>query len=86
MDNSKTRWLYVGKFEPAFYAEDSDASPGQNEFVIKLTNWERMTADLLSQVVKATGSSRSAAKVIGMPRSTLTATIRRLRASGAWPE
>lgn len=92
MDDSKSRqrWLYVGKFEPAFYAEDSDsdsaASPGPTEFVVGLADWERMTASLLSQVLKATGSIRSASKAIGMPRSTLAAMIQRLRASGAWPE
>lgn len=82
----RDRWLYVGKFEPAFYAEDSDTSPGQNEFIIKLADWERMEADLLAQVVKATGSIRSAAKAIGMPKSTLVGKVQRLRASGSWTE
>jgi transcriptional regulator of acetoin/glycerol metabolism len=91
MDDSKShqRWLYVGKFEPAFYAEDSAASPeptGSTEFVVKLADWERMTASLLSQVVKATGSIRAASKATGMPRSTLAGTVQRLRASGVWPE
>jgi hypothetical protein len=86
MESPRDRWLYVGKFEPAFYAEDSDTSPGGNEFIIKLADWEHMTADLLSQVVKATGSIRGAAKAIGMPKSTLVAKVQRLRASGAWSD
>ncbi|PRP98557.1 hypothetical protein [Enhygromyxa salina] len=52
-------------------------------YVVQLDSWDRMAADLLGQVVTDAGSVRNAAKLLEVPRSTLSAWRRRGR--GAKP-
>lgn len=56
-----------------------------DEFTIKIGDWDHMRADLLCQIVSGAGSLRRAAKIIDVPRSTLSAWCRDLRERGAWP-
>jgi hypothetical protein len=50
-------------------------------YTVRLDSWERMTADLLGQILADTGSIRAAAIVLDVPRATLGAWVHRKRAS-----
>ncbi|PRQ02029.1 hypothetical protein [Enhygromyxa salina] len=54
-----------------------------DSYTVQLDSWKRMEADLLCQVITDAGSSRNAAKVLDVPRSTLGAWSRRARAREA---
>jgi hypothetical protein len=47
--------------------------------------WEAMEASLLAQVIADAGSIRRAAKVLGLPKSTLSAWVIKHRERGTWP-
>ncbi|WP_244923888.1 hypothetical protein [Enhygromyxa salina] len=50
-----------------------------DSYTVQLDSWERMQTDLLDQLINDAGSVRNAAKVLSVPRSTLTAWRRRAR-------
>jgi hypothetical protein len=54
-------------------------------YTIKVGTWDSMAADLISQVIHDAGSLRRAAKIIGVPRSTLSARVRDYVSRGVWP-
>lgn len=54
-------------------------------YIIDLGTWANMTGQLLDAVLRDAGSARKASKVLGVPRSTLGAWVRRHRARGSWP-
>lgn len=51
---------------------DGQISAGMRaSYTVRFASWDEMTAELLEQILRDAGSIRSAAKVIGVPRSTL---------------
>lgn len=54
-------------------------------YCVRLDSWDHMQSDLLAQIVGDAGSIRRAAKVIDMPRSTLSAKVKACKAAGTWP-
>ncbi|PRP98522.1 hypothetical protein [Enhygromyxa salina] len=56
-----------------------DSPEVADSYTVQLDSWERMEADLLSQVITDAGSGRNAAKVLSVPRSTLGAWMKRTR-------
>ena len=62
------------------WAQACDHGRGVREsYVIGIDRWDRMHAELLLALVTDAGSLRSAAKVLGVPRSTLGTWARRAR-------
>lgn len=55
-------------------------------YIIDRGTWAIMAGQLLAQAVRDAGSTRKASKVLGVPRSTIGAWVRRHRARGTWPE
>lgn len=55
------------------------------EYTVRLDDWSHMEASLLAQLIADAGSIRRASKVIGLPRSTLSAWVRGHRERGTWP-
>jgi hypothetical protein len=53
--------------------------------IIDRGTWAIMVGQLLAQAVRDAGSARKAASVLGVPRSTISAWVRRHRARGTWP-
>jgi hypothetical protein len=53
--------------------------------IIDRGTWAIMVGQLLAQAVRDAGSARKAASVLGVPRSTISAWVRRHRAQGTWP-
>jgi hypothetical protein len=51
----------------------------RDSYTVAFDTWDRMEADLLGQIVADAGSVRRAAKVLGVPRSTLSMQVRRSR-------
>jgi hypothetical protein len=64
---------------------DADRPTLKTEYRVRLDSWDHMRAALLAQIVADAGSIRRASKVVGIPRSTLSAWIRQHRADGSWP-
>ena len=61
--------------------------PGMPEaLVVVVDSWAMMTGAILFKIVDGAGSIRKAAKVIGVPKSTVTAWVKRHRERGTWPE
>jgi hypothetical protein len=58
----------------------------QDAYCVRLDSWENMAAALLAQIVADAGSIRRTSKVIDVPRSTLSAWIRKHRERGTWPQ
>jgi hypothetical protein len=73
--------------EPERYEPPTWTKPPEmrDEYTIKFGTWDAMAADLLSQVMHDAGSMRRAAKIIGLPRSTLSQRVRDYIAGGVWP-
>jgi hypothetical protein len=57
----------------------------RDEYTVKFGSWDRMAADLLSQVIHDAGSLRRAAKAIGLPRSTVGRWVKDCANRGVWP-
>lgn len=51
----------------------------QDYYRVRTGLWEEMVGDLLTQITLDAGSMRKAAEAIGMPRSTLSAKLKRYR-------
>ncbi|PRP97668.1 hypothetical protein ENSA5_31750 [Enhygromyxa salina] len=60
-----------------------ELSAVSDSYTVRLDNWERMTADLLRQIVADSGSIRKASKVVKVPRTTLATWVREGRRR--WP-
>lgn len=51
----------------------------RESYVVGVEQWDRMVAGLLLAIVTDVGSARAAAKMVGVPRSTLATWVRRAR-------
>lgn len=60
---------------------DGELPPPPRVYLIELEPWETMTARLLLRIVNGVGSIRRAAPVLGLPRSTLGARVKRAEAT-----
>jgi hypothetical protein len=56
----------------------------RDRFPIPRDSWAAMTGDLFAQIVRGAGSIRRVAKVIDVPRSTLSAWVRVHRERVTW--
>jgi hypothetical protein len=64
-------------------AVDGDNAIGlpsvRDVYTVRFDSWDRMAADLLGQIIADAGSVRKAAPLLGVPRATLSAWVKRSR-------
>jgi hypothetical protein len=65
------------------YGRSSDI--GQAEFIVRRGTWDAMAASLIAQVIEDAGSIRRAARVLGLPKSTLARWVQWHKEHGSWP-
>jgi hypothetical protein len=71
---------------PTDYDANERTPPGlRNEYTVAFGSWAQMQARLLAAVVADAGSMRRAAKVLRVPRATLSAWVKDHKRYGRWP-
>jgi hypothetical protein len=55
------------------------ASTTRGPYIIEFDRWEKMVGKLLAAIVRDAGSVRAAAQLLDVPKSTLSARVRRAR-------
>jgi hypothetical protein len=60
--------------------------PGmRGEYTVQFGSWAQMEARLLAQAIEDAGTMRRAAKVLGVPRATLSLWVKGHKRYGRWP-
>lgn len=71
---------------PTDYDANERTPPGmRNEYTVQFGSWAQMEARLLAQAIEDAGSMRRAAKVLGVPRSSLSVWVKEHKRHGRWP-